>query len=92
MADHLRKLGMDVKTGVAQDRRGRACSRAASRARVAGAARTLMRQPVKEQVRTCSFAASKAKGQYLRTRTDTPAGTTTHVAILMATAEESWRA
>ncbi|CAG9178203.1 amidohydrolase [Cupriavidus pinatubonensis] len=86
VADHLRKLGMDVKTGVAKTgvvgvlKGGKPGPVVALRA-------DMDALPVKERV-DVPFA-SKAKGQYLGKEVDVmhACGHDTHVAILMATAE-----
>ncbi|SPA40305.1 putative Aminoacylase [Cupriavidus taiwanensis] len=86
VADHLRKLGMEVKTGVAKTgvvgvlKGGKPGSVVALRA-------DMDALPVKERV-DVPFA-SKAKGQYLGKEVDVmhACGHDTHVAILMATAE-----
>ncbi|WP_454735329.1 amidohydrolase [Cupriavidus necator] len=86
VADHLRKLGMEVKTGVAKTgvvgvlKGGKPGPVVALRA-------DMDALPVKERV-DVPFA-SKAKGQYLGKEVDVmhACGHDTHVAILMATAE-----
>lgn len=86
VADHLRRLGMEVKTGVARTgvvgvlRGGKPGPVVALRA-------DMDALPVKERV-DVPFA-SKAKGQYLGKEVDVmhACGHDTHVAILMATAE-----
>ena len=86
VADHLRKLGMDVKTGVATTgvvgvlKGGKPGPVVALRA-------DMDALPVKERV-DVPFA-SKAKGTYLGKEVDImhACGHDTHVAILMATAE-----
>lgn len=86
VADHLRKLGMEVKTGVARTgvvgllKGGKPGPVVALRA-------DMDALPVKERV-DVPFA-SKAKGQYLGKEVDVmhACGHDTHVAILMATAE-----
>ncbi|AQV93709.1 N-acyl-L-amino acid amidohydrolase [Cupriavidus necator] len=86
VADHLRKLGMEVKTGVAKTgvvgvlKGGKPGPVVALRA-------DMDALPVKERV-DVPFA-SKARGQYLGKEVDVmhACGHDTHVAILMATAE-----
>ncbi|WP_354674393.1 amidohydrolase [Cupriavidus alkaliphilus] len=86
VAEHLRKLGMEVKTGVAKTgvvgvlKGGKPGPVVALRA-------DMDALPVKERV-DVPFA-SKAKGQYLGKEVDVmhACGHDTHVAILMATAE-----
>ncbi len=86
VADHLRKLGMDVKTGVAKTgvvgvlKGGKPGPVVALRA-------DMDALPVKERV-DVPFA-SKAKGMYLGKEVDVmhACGHDTHVAILMATAD-----
>ncbi len=86
VADHLRKLGMEVKTGVARTgvvgvlKGGKPGPVVALRA-------DMDALPVKERV-DVPFA-SKARGQYLGKEVDVmhACGHDTHVAILMATAE-----
>ena len=86
VADHLRKLGMEVKNRRGQDRRGRPAEgrKAWPRCRPGADMDAL---PVKERV-DVPFA-SKAKGQYTGKEVDVmhACGHDTHVAILMATAE-----
>ena len=86
VADHLRKLGMEVKTGVAKT--GVAGVLKGGKPGPVVALRADMDAlPVKERV-DVPFA-SKAKGQYLGKEVDVmhACGHDTHVAILMATAE-----